>query len=64
MSDRKFRVELTDLLNRFSKENRSGTPDYLLADFLIRCLEAFDYTTNSREEWHGRPIAHSPETNT
>lgn len=43
-----FRKELESLLNRHSKENGSDTPDFVLADFLIRCLMAFDAATRGR----------------
>lgn len=37
-----FEDELRKLLNRHSMENRSDTPDYVLAMFILRCLDAFD----------------------
>ena len=46
MSD--FKKELTNLINRHSKENDS---DYILADYLKHCLEAFDKATNTRDRW-------------
>lgn len=49
MSD--FKKELTNLINRYSKENDSDTPDYILADYLKHCLEAFDKATNTRDRW-------------
>lgn len=49
-----FREELEKLLNRFSKENDSNTPDFLLANFMISCKDAFDLTVRRREEWYGR----------
>ena len=47
--------ELGRLLNRYSRENLSDTPDYLLAHFLMACLEAFETTVRLREIWWGRP---------
>jgi hypothetical protein len=56
-----FEQELRALLNRKSKERGSNTPDYVLADFLCRCLEAFDRATRERERWHGdRPAKKAP----
>lgn len=52
--DDRFLKELTSLLNRHSRENDSGTPDFILADYLISCLNAFAMATNSRERWYGR----------
>jgi len=41
-------------LNRFSAENKSNTPDFLLAHFLLGCLAAFDSVVPQREMWYGR----------
>jgi hypothetical protein len=51
-----FREELTHLLNRHSKENGSGTPDFILADFLIKYLENFDALMSSRAQWRGESV--------
>lgn len=45
--------ELASLLNRFSAENGSNTPDFLLAEYLLGCLELFNQTTQSRAKWYG-----------
>ena len=37
-----FRKELEDLINRFSKENGSNTPDFILAEYLEGCLSNFE----------------------
>lgn len=44
-----FARELAELLNRHSKENDSNTPDYILANFLIGCLESFNYGVHRRD---------------
>ena len=49
-----FRESLTQLINQYSKENSSNTPDYLLANFLIGCMDTFDLTVSRRDEWFGR----------
>lgn len=49
-----FISELTTLLNRYSKENNSNTPDFILSKYLINCLNNFDQTVNRRSEWYGR----------
>ena len=46
-----FRDELTALLNRYSMESGSDTPDFILADFLLDALRAFDTATANRESW-------------
>ena len=55
MSDiRNFREELTYLINRYSKENGSNTPDFILAEYLDGCLNAFDSAVENRSKWYGR----------
>jgi hypothetical protein len=49
-----FEKELEALLNRYSKENESDTPDYVLAHYIKYSLKAFDQAVNLREEWYGR----------
>lgn len=46
-----FRSELQKLINRFSMEGGSNTPDFILADYLVGCLEAFDRGVRRRLDW-------------
>jgi hypothetical protein len=46
--------ELSATLNRYSAENKSDTPDFLLARYLITCLAAYNACVNDREVWYGR----------
>ncbi len=39
-------------LNCVSRENASGTPDFILAEYLEACLCAFENATNARDKWH------------
>lgn len=48
-----FRSELRAVINRYSMENRSNTPDYILAAYLTSCLVAFDTATRERSRWYG-----------
>ena len=50
---RDFPRELASLLNRHCIENNSNTPDFLLAEYLIGCLESYQKITNQREKWYG-----------
>lgn len=50
-----FRDELEALINKYNMENRSDTPDFILARFLSRCLTAFDDAVNQRKLWYSRP---------
>lgn len=48
-----FRKELERLINRFSMENGSNTPDFILAGFLSNCIKAFDSAIRKRDNWYG-----------
>ena len=43
-----FKRDLVSLLNRFSMENGSNTPDFILAEFLNSCLTTLDTAIKSR----------------
>jgi hypothetical protein len=43
--------ELKSVINRHSLENNSNTPDYILASYLLQCLNAFTQATKARDEW-------------
>ncbi len=45
--------ELRRLLNSRSMENESDTPDWILADYMLECLEAFNKATNRRRSYYG-----------
>ncbi len=52
--------DLSGVLNRYSQENASNTPDWILAQFLLGCLAAWNMGVQQREAWYGRdarPIA-------
>ena len=51
-----FDSELKQLLNRYSKENDSDTPDYILARYIQDCLDAYNRALQTREKWYGRDI--------
>lgn len=48
-----FEKHLGELINRYSIENKSNTPDIILAEYLKGCLEAFNSAINKRDEWYG-----------
>jgi len=50
MSD--FKKELEILINKFSMENESNTPDFMLAQYLYDCLQAFNHVMKSRDKWY------------
>jgi hypothetical protein len=45
--------EIAAVINRNSLENGSDTPDFLLAEYLIGCLEVYNSTLRAREKWYG-----------
>jgi hypothetical protein len=45
--------DLASLLNRYSQENGSNTPDFLLAEYLLACLSTWNTTVAKRDEWYG-----------
>ena len=45
---------LASVLNRFSAENASNTPDFILAQYLLGCLAAWNQAVQQRETWYGR----------
>lgn len=52
--DEKYEVlkkEIASVLNKYSQENRSNTPDFMLAEYLLGCLTVYENTIVSREEW-------------
>jgi transcription termination factor NusB len=53
---KEFTKELEELINKHSLENDSNTPDYILAEYLTLCLQAFNRTLQLREDWYGRTI--------
>ena len=49
-----FRKALEHTINCHSMENGSNTPDFVLAQYLMDCLSAFDKASQHREAWYGR----------
>ncbi len=49
-----FKKELEMLLNKYSKENGSDTPDFILAEYLDNCLKNFDNIVNQKNKWDSR----------
>ena len=49
-----FENELKDLINKYSEENGSNTPDFILASYLVECLKTYNATITSRAQWYSR----------
>lgn len=52
--EEQFKQRLKALLNAHSQENASGTPDFILVQFLLGCLSAWNQGVQQRENWYGR----------
>jgi hypothetical protein len=50
-NDTGFRRELESLINKYSMENVSDTPDFIIAKYLLRSLWAFDAAVLERSAW-------------
>lgn len=48
-----FQEELRSLINRHSMEGKSDTPDFILAEYIGRCLDNFADTMKARDHWWG-----------
>jgi hypothetical protein len=48
-----FEKDLEILINKYSMENDSNTPDFLLKDYLINCLDNFNSITNRCNKHNG-----------
>lgn len=48
-----FDKELESLINRYSMEAGSNTPDYILVEYLKNSLENYHNATRLRDNWYG-----------
>ena len=53
MEKTKLEKKLEELINEECRENDSNTPDFLLSEFMMSCLDAFELASNKREVWFG-----------
>lgn len=45
--------EFAAVINRNSLENESNTPDFILAEYLVDCLETYNEGVRKRDNWYG-----------
>lgn len=50
--DGDFKNEIRRLINMYSKENESNTPDFVLANYMMDSLMAFEKAVISRDSWN------------
>lgn len=55
-----FQKELQVLLNVYSQENASHTPDFILASFLQASLDTWNLHTRERDRWYGNRSLRGP----
>ena len=53
MNKIQFQIELRQLINKHSMENGSDTPDFILSEYLMGCLETYNDIIKSRDKWYG-----------
>lgn len=49
-----FMKELEQLINKYSVENESNTPDFILAHYIWGCLENFGFIMKDRDKWYSK----------
>ena len=52
MNYAKLRSDIEHAINANSAENGSDTPDFIIGDFLLAVLRAFDEAVVSRDRWY------------
>lgn len=50
-----FREDVRGSINRNGLENLCNTPDYVIAQYLLDCFNAFIAAANSRDRWWEEP---------
>ena len=55
-ASQEFLRAMAAVVNRFSRENASNTPDYILAEFMDATLAAFEKASRAREKWYGAEL--------
>lgn len=48
-----FEKDLAKVINKHSMENVADVPDFILAAYLMRCLEAFNIAHLRTSQWYG-----------
>jgi hypothetical protein len=46
-----FEEEFRKLVNSYSMESASNTPDFILARYLIDCMDSFNHAVRTRDDW-------------
>jgi hypothetical protein len=54
LKEPQFQKELEDLINKYSLERFSKTPDFILAKYMADCLHAFNQAVEARYDWYSQ----------
>ena len=57
MTYKTLQDEIAGALNRHGRENKSNTPDFILAKMMIDALAAFESASLDREKWYGKSLS-------
>ena len=52
-----FQKELQELINKHCLENESDSPDFILAEYMLGTLNAYNDAVKKRENWYGRKLS-------
>jgi hypothetical protein len=52
MERTEFERELEGLIHKYSLQSKPDTPDFMLAEYLINCLNNFNVITRKRQRWY------------
>lgn len=52
MGNERFKKELEKLINKYSIESHSNTPDFILVSYVKGCIDAFNAATFARDRWY------------
>ena len=52
-----FQKELQELINKHCLENESDSPDFILAEYMLDTLDAYNDAVKKRENWYGRKLS-------
>jgi hypothetical protein len=53
VKEKTFEKELQSLINSYSLENESDTPDFILAEYMKQCFVAYTTAVQARDKWFG-----------
>ena len=49
-----FKSELTGLINKYSIDNKTNTPDFILAKYVQCCIDAYEIAVKEASEHKGK----------